>query len=85
MTASTASFRAAPTTFNHKDSLIEGQGKADDEGYLTDLLADRAASTAETFARSRAPFLISLHFKISHWPWEGPEDARVAQRDRSGR
>jgi hypothetical protein len=66
--------------FNHKDLLWDGSEKADDNGYLTDLLADRAATTVAEFARARTPFLISLHFNAPHWPWEGPEDQEEARR-----
>jgi arylsulfatase A-like enzyme len=65
--------------FNHKDSLWEGSEKANDEGYLTNLLGDRAASTVEEFARARTPFLVSLHFNAPHWPWEGPDDEAVSR------
>jgi arylsulfatase A-like enzyme len=65
--------------FNHTDSLFDGSAKANDEGYLTNLLADRAASTVEEFARTRTPFLVSLHFNAPHWPWEGPEDEAVSR------
>jgi len=66
--------------FNHGESLFDGDEKAHDEGYLTNLLGDRAVSTVESFARARAPFLISLHFNAPHWPWEGPEDKEESHR-----
>jgi arylsulfatase A-like enzyme len=66
--------------FNHANSLWDGGEKANDSGYLTKLLGDRAVSTVETFARARTPFLISLHFNAPHWPWEGPEDQAESQR-----
>jgi arylsulfatase A-like enzyme len=66
--------------FNHANSLWDGGEKANDEGYLTNLLADRAVATVESFARARTPFLISLHFNAPHWPWEGPEDVAESQR-----
>ena len=74
MTASTVSFRARPTTSTTRTRCGTASEKANDDGYLTDLLADRAVSTVEDFARARTPFLISLHFNAPHWPWEGPED-----------
>jgi arylsulfatase A-like enzyme len=64
--------------FNHANSLWDGNEKANDEGYLTNLLADRAVATVESFAQARTPFLISLHFNAPHWPWEGPEDQEVS-------
>jgi arylsulfatase A-like enzyme len=66
--------------FNHSDSLFDGEEKARDEGYLTNLLGDRAVSTVESFARARSPFLISLHFNAPHWPWEGPDDVAQSRR-----
>jgi arylsulfatase A-like enzyme len=66
--------------FNHANSLWDGQEKANDEGYLTNLLGDRAVSTIEDFVRARSPFLISLHFNAPHWPWEGPEDLTESRR-----
>ncbi len=41
--------------FNHANSLWDGQEKANDEGYLTNLLGDRAVATVEDFARARNP------------------------------
>jgi len=66
--------------FDHADSLWDGQEKANDEGYLTDLFADRAVSTIESLTRAAAPFFISLHFNAPHWPWEGPHDVEEARR-----
>ena len=43
-------------------------------GYMTNLLGDRAVQTVEGYARSKEPFLLSLHFTAPHWPWEGPDD-----------
>jgi arylsulfatase A-like enzyme len=50
------------------------------QGYLTDLLGDRAIAELEGFARGRRPFLLSLHFNAPHWPWEGPDDAAESRR-----
>lgn len=44
------------------------------EGYLTDLLGDRAVEMLEHFAARPGPFMMSLHFNAPHWPWEGPDD-----------
>jgi len=66
--------------FDHANSLWDGHEKANDAGYLTDLLGNRAVSTVEDFARTRSPFLISLHFNAPHWPWEGPEDQAESRR-----
>jgi arylsulfatase A-like enzyme len=47
-------------------------------GYLTDMLTDRAIDELTRFAAGDAPFLLSLHYTSPHWPWEGPQDAAVA-------
>jgi hypothetical protein len=66
--------------FNHANTLWDGGEKANDNGYLTNLLGDRAVSSVEEFTRTRSPFLISLHFNAPHWPWEGPEDQAESRR-----
>lgn len=50
------------------------------EGYLTDLIGDRAISVLEAYSTKADPFFLSLHFNAPHWPWEGPEDEAAAQR-----
>ena len=50
------------------------------EGYLTDLLGDRALAMVDAFAASTDPFFLSLHFSAPHWPWEGPKDETEAMR-----
>ncbi len=52
--------------------LHEGDVPAERVGYLTDLLAERAA--AYVSRRRDNPFYLSLHFTAPHWPWEGPAD-----------
>jgi hypothetical protein len=32
------------------------------------------------YAKSRQPFLLSLHFNAPHWPWEAPGDEAESQR-----
>jgi arylsulfatase A-like enzyme len=49
-------------------------------GYMTNLLGDRAVQTIEGYARSKEPFLLSLHFTAPHWPWEGPDDEAESKR-----
>ena len=40
-------------------------------GYLTDLLTERAVNYVKK--RRRAPFFLSLHYTAPHWPWQGPK------------
>jgi arylsulfatase A-like enzyme len=63
--------------------LYEQEVPVDRHGYMTNLLGDRAVQTIENYARSREPFLLSLHFTAPHWPWEGPHDEAEAKRIKS--
>jgi arylsulfatase A-like enzyme len=54
----------------------------DRHGYMTNLLGDRAIETIDGYAKSRQPFLMSLHFTAPHWPWEGPDDEAESKRIR---
>ncbi len=55
------------------------------DGYFTDLLGQRAVDAIAEYARTPAPFLISLHFNAPHWPWEGPGDEKESKRLRDGK
>ena len=70
--------------FNHgPDSprpLFEQEVPVERHGYMTSLLADRAVQTIESYARSKQPFLLSLHYTAPHWPWEGPDDQQESKR-----
>ena len=70
-------------------SHASGRGKEDfweddvpihHAGYLTDLLGNRAVEVVNGYAKSRQPFMISLHFNAPHWPWEGPGDQAESDR-----
>jgi len=60
--------------------LYEQEVPVERHGYMTNLLGDRAVQTIEGYARSREPFLLSLHFTVPHWPWEGPDDEGESKR-----
>ncbi len=70
--------------YRHDETLWNGDVRAHENGYLTDLFGDHAIRTIEDFARGADPFLLSLHFNAPHWPWEAPgpegeaESARIA-------
>jgi len=66
--------------FSHDATLLDGDEKSHDAGYLTQLFGDRAVSLINDFARTREPFLLSLHFNAPHWPWEGPGDEAESRR-----
>ncbi len=56
-----------------QSALFEGNQVIDRDGYLTDLLGNRAVEEIEEFTRGSAPFFMSLHFTAPHWPWETPD------------
>src|SRR5882724_451304 len=49
-------------------------------GYITDLLGSRAVEVVNGYAKSKQPFMMSLHFTTPHWPWEGPGDEAESER-----
>jgi arylsulfatase A-like enzyme len=71
--------------YSHKnprgdDDLWDGDATIQQNGYLTDLLGDRAVSTIENHGKQGRPFLLSLHFNAPHWPWEAPGDQAESDR-----
>ena len=48
------------------------------------LLGNRAVEVVNGYAKSRQPFMISLHFSAPHWPWEAPGDEAESERLRLG-
>lgn len=62
-----------------RNTLYDGAETIEREGYLTDLLADRAIEEIKEGVRAKSPFFISLHFTAPHSPWQGPGDAADAQ------
>ena len=64
--------------YSEQNSLMEGDVLIERDGYLTDLLADRAVEEIRLSVATRAPFLLSLHFNAPHWPWQGPGDAATS-------
>jgi arylsulfatase A-like enzyme len=49
------------------------------DGYVTDLLSDRAIDFVERSAQAHEPFLLSLHYTAPHWPWETRDDRELAK------
>jgi arylsulfatase A-like enzyme len=75
------------THAGHGDSapdLWDGDVPVQKTGYLTELLGDRAVEVVNGYAKSRQPFLMSLHFSAPHWPWEAPGDQAESERLRPG-
>ncbi len=78
-------FRAGATDyFLRGDDFWSDDTPIHPDGYLTDLLGQRAVAAIDDFAQTQAPFLISLHFNAPHWPWEGPGDEAESKRLHDG-
>ncbi len=60
--------------------LFEDEIPVDRNGYMTNLLGDRAVRSIEGSAKSKQPFFISLHFNAPHYPWLGPDDEEEGKR-----
>ena len=56
----------------HKYDLYENQKPIEAEGYLTDLIADKAIRFLKQ--NHQKPFFLCLTFTAPHWPWQGPGD-----------
>jgi arylsulfatase A-like enzyme len=63
-----------------RPDLWDGDTPAEQAGYLTDLLGDRAIALLRRFAGGPRPFLLSLHFSAPHWPWEALGDEAESRR-----
>ena len=65
--------------FTHADSsgthdLWVDEERRVEEGYLTDLITDRAVDWIARTAQGEAPLFLSLHYTAPHWPWETRDD-----------
>jgi arylsulfatase A-like enzyme len=58
--------------------LYVGDREQQVEGYLTDLISQRAVEWIDRVAQGPAPFFLSLHYTAPHWPWETRDDAGIA-------
>jgi arylsulfatase A-like enzyme len=73
----------AHTNTAQQDDFWDGDVSIHETGYITDLLGARAVDAVNGYARSRQPFLLSLHFNAPHWPWEAPGDEAESKRVRA--
>lgn len=65
---------------DQQPDLWDGDVPVQRTGYLTNLLGSRAVDVVNAYAKSRQPFLLSLHFNAPHWPWEAPGDEAESAR-----
>lgn len=58
-------------TYEGKQVLYENNLPVEKEGYLTDLITDRAV---EYIKNTKGPYFVSLQYSAPHWPWQAPGD-----------
>ena len=63
---------------NGDHDLWEGEHQVRREGYLTDLLSERAVRFVHE--QKDHPFLLSLHYTAPHWPWLTRDDIDESKR-----
>ncbi|MGH7055883.1 MAG: sulfatase family protein [Stellaceae bacterium] len=66
--------------------LYEGETPIERQGYVTDMLSDRATAFVTAVAGSPQPYFLSLHYTAPHWPWSAPSveaAARLREADRA--
>lgn len=71
--------------FTHCDSrgthdLWFNESEIAQDGYLTDLLSQRAVDYVDRMAKQEKPFFLSLHYTAPHWPWETRDDVNRASQ-----
>ena len=67
---------------NGAPDLWQGEEEHHTEGYLTDLISQRAVDYIGRHAagaRAGTPFFLSMHYTAPHWPWETREDHALAE------
>lgn len=57
------------------DDLYENETPIKQNGYLTNLLTDKAIQIIQE--KHSKPFFLSLMFNAPHWPWQGPNDTAL--------
>lgn len=63
---------------NQAHDLWEGEEERAQDGYLTDLISERAVDIVHRRAGGPDPFFLSVHYTAPHWPWETREDRALA-------
>lgn len=63
---------------NGTHDLYIGEEEQQVDGYLTDLISNKAVDWIDRIATGDAPFFLSLHYTAPHWPWETRDDKQLA-------
>ncbi len=62
--------------------LWDGEAEVERQGYLTDLITERAVDWIGRAGAGDAPLFLSLHYTAPHWPWEARGDEAVSAQVR---
>jgi arylsulfatase A-like enzyme len=68
-----------------KKDFWDGDQLLDAQGYITELLTERALQQLRAFTSERKPFFLSVHYTAPHWPWEAPGGDDSESRRISGK
>lgn len=64
---------------SHRNDLYENEKPVKQEGYTTDIWADKAV---EIISKQHSkPFFLSVMFNAPHWPWQGAGDKAYPEPD----
>ncbi len=66
-------------SFDGTPDLYDGEAAVEPQGYLTDVISDRACDFVRRHA-GQQPFMLSVHYTAPHWPWETRDDAAESRR-----
>ena len=70
------------THIGDNDALdfYEGETPIERQGYVTDLLSERAAAWVAAASAAAEPYFLSLHYTAPHCPWSAPSVEMAARR-----
>lgn len=71
-------FDLSCSTEDKHGCIYRNNGIINDEGYLTDVLAEESVNFIDKQAKNSAPFFLYLPFNAVHWPLHAP-DADIAR------
>src|SRR5581483_1502285 len=61
--------------------FYEGETPLERQGYVTDMLSERAAGWVAEAGAGEKPYFLSLHYTAPHWRWSAPS-VETAARER---
>ena len=64
---------------SHRNDLYENEKPVKQEGYTTDIWADKAIEIINK--QHSKTFFLSVMFNAPHWPWQGPGDKAYPEPD----